>query len=319
MKKDKSILYYLLKFRVLIIFIVMFLIMSVVSDNFLTQNNILNMLRQCAFNGMLAVGMTFVLITGGIDLSVGSILSFSAIVGCSFVTTGSPYPPIVGIIVAVAIGLAIGLFNGALVAYGKVPAFIVTLGSQLMAAGAALVFNNGSPVSNLKESYNIIGAGKLFGLIPFPIIIFLLILLVGAVVLKKTRYGRYIYAVGGNETAAKACGLSTKKLIISVYVISGLCAAIAGIVLSARVKTATAIAGEGYELDAIAAAVLGGTSLSGGIGNMWGTLVGVLIIGLLNNGMQMLNIQSYYQDIIQGFIIILAVFVDVKVSKHKKD
>lgn len=317
MKKELNATHYILKFRVLIIFAAMFIAMCLLSDRFLTQTNILNMLRQSSINGLLAVGMTFVLITGGIDLSVGSILSVSAIIGCSFIQADSPYPPIVCIAIAVAIGLGIGLVNGLLVAYGNVPAFIVTLGTQLMAAGAALVFNNGSPISNLKDSYNRIGAGKLFGVIPFPIIIFLVVLAIGAFTLKKTRYGRYIYAVGGNENAAKACGLNTKLLIISVYVISGLCAAIAGVTLSSRVKTATAIAGAGYELDAIAAAVLGGTSLSGGVGSMWGTLIGVLIIGLLDNGMQMLNIQSYYQDIIQGFIIILAVFIDVRVARRK--
>ena len=315
--KHKKISYYLIKFRVLIIFAAMFVFMVFMSPFFLTQANILNMVRQCSVNGLIAVGMTFVLITGGIDLSVGSILSLSAIVGCSFVQEDSPYPIIVCIVIALAIGAAIGLANGFVVAYGKVPAFIVTLGTQLMAGGAALVFNNGSPIPGLKDSYNQIGAGKLFGVIPYPIIIFLIALIIGGIVLKKTLFGRYIYAVGGNETATKACGLNTRKLITSAYVISGICAAIAGIVLSARVKTATAIAGEGYELDAIAAAVLGGTSLSGGVGNMGGTLVGVLIIGLLDNGMTLLNVQSYFQDIIQGLIIIIAVFIDVTMNKKK--
>jgi ribose/xylose/arabinose/galactoside ABC-type transport system permease subunit len=295
----------------------MFLFMTVMSSFFLTQANILNLLRQCSINGLLAVGMTFVLITGGIDLSVGAILSLSAIVGCSFIQEGSPYPPIVCILIAVSIGLVFGLLNGVLVAVAKVPAFIVTLGTQLAAAGLALVFNNGSPIPGLKESYNIIGAGKLFNVIPFPIIIFLIVLCIGAFVLKKTRYGRHVYAIGGNINAAKACGLNTTGINISVYVIAGLCASIAGIVLSARVKTATAIAGDGYELDAIAAAVLGGTSLSGGIGNMWGTLIGVLIIGLLDNGMTLINIQSYWQDIFQGIIIVLAVFIDVTMNKRK--
>lgn len=281
----KKISFYLLKFRVLIIFAAMFIFMTIMSPFFLTQANVLNMVRQCSINGLLAVGMTFVLITGGIDLSVGSILSLSAIVGCSFIQEGSSYPIGLCIAIALTIGAVIGLINGVVIAHGKVPAFIVTLGSQLMAGGAALVFNNGSPIPGLKAAYNQIGAGKLFGVIPYPIIIFLIVLAIGSITLKKTLYGRYVYAVGGNETAAKACGLNTKALIVSVYVISGVCAAIAGIVLSARVKTATAIAGEGYELDAIAAAVLGGTSLSGGVGNMWGTLIGVLIIGLLDNGM----------------------------------
>lgn len=313
----KKISFYLLKFRVLIIFAAMFIFMTIMSPFFLTQANVLNMVRQCSINGLLAVGMTFVLITGGIDLSVGSILSLSAIVGCSFIQEGSSYPIGLCIAIALTIGAVIGLINGVVIAHGKVPAFIVTLGSQLMAGGAAQVFNNGSPIPGLKAAYNQIGAGKLFGVIPYPIIIFLIVLAIGSITLKKTLYGRYVYAVGGNETAAKACGLNTKAMIVSVYVISGVCAAIAGIVLSARVKTATAIAGEGYELDAIAAAVLGGTSLSGGVGNMWGTLIGVLIIGLLDNGMTLLNVQSYYQDIIQGFIIILAVFIDVTMNKKK--
>ncbi|MDR1511156.1 MAG: ribose ABC transporter permease [Synergistaceae bacterium] len=307
----------MLKFRVLIIFAVMFTAMSMMSPFFMTQANLLNMARQCSINGLLAVGMTFVIITGGIDLSVGSTLSLSAIIGCSFIRTDSGSPVIVCIAVTLAIGLAIGLANGIMVAFCNIPAFIATLGASLAAAGAALVFNNGAPISNLKDSYNIIGAGKFAGVIPYPIIIFMAVLAVASFVLKKTPYGRYVYALGGNEKAARACGLNTNILKVSVYVIAGLCAAMAGIVLSSRVKTATAIAGQGYEMDAIAAAVLGGTSLSGGVGNTWGTLAGVLIIGLLRNGMTLLNIQSYFQSIIQGAIIVLAVLIDVNIARRK--
>lgn len=307
----------LLKYKVFLIFIVMFIFMSVASDFFLSKTNLLNMMRQLSINGILAIGMTFVLITGGIDLSVGAVLEFSAIVGCSFIVEGSPYPIVVGIAIAIAIGLVFGLVNGLVVAKGNVPAFIVTLGTSLIAAGAALLFNNGAPISGLKEAYNKIGAGKVFG-IPMPIIVFVVVLLIAGFILKRTRFGRHTYAVGGNKLAAKACGVNVDRATVMVYVISGLCAAIAGIVLSARVRTSTPIAGTGYELDAIAAAALGGTSLAGGIGTMWGTFVGVLIIGLLNNGMDLLNIQSYYQNILQGIIIILAVFIDVYSNKNKK-
>lgn len=316
MKKKSVVLELLVKYRVFAIFAVMFAIMAVSSDFFLTKANILNMLRQLSINGILAVGMTFVLITGGIDLSVGAVLTFSAMVGCSFIQKGSPYPVIMAIAISIAVGVAIGLINGVVIAHGKVPAFIVTLGTQLMASGAALLLRNGSPIPGLKDEYNVIGAGELFS-IPYPIYIFFAIMLIGGFILRRTKFGRHTYAVGGNPLAARACGIKDRKTVISVYVISGLCAAIAGIVLSARVRTATPIAGDGYELDAIAAAVLGGTSLTGGIGNMWGTLAGVLIIGLLNNGMDLLNIQSYIQDIIQGLIIVAAVYIDINTNKNK--
>lgn len=316
MKKKNTILDLIVKYRVFAIFAALFAIMAISSDVFLAKTNLLNMLRQLSINGILAVGMTFVLITGGIDLSVGAVLTFSAMVGCSFIQKGSPYPVIFAVAVSLAVGLGIGLINGLLVARGKVPAFIVTLGTQLMAAGGALLLRNGSPIPGLKDEYNVIGAGTVLG-IPLPIIIFFVIMLLGGFVLRRTKFGRHTYAVGGNPLAARACGIRDKSVTVWVYVISGLCAAIAGIVLAARVRTATPTAGNGYELDAIAAAVLGGTSLTGGIGNMWGTLAGVLIIGLLNNGMDLLNIQSYIQDIIQGFIIVAAVYIDVNTNKAK--
>ncbi len=317
MKKKNKVVDLLVKYRVFVIFLALFIIMAVSSDSFLTKTNILNMLRQLSINGIVAVGMTFVLITGGIDLSVGSVLTFSAMVGCSFIQEGSPYPVIMAVAVSLAVGLGIGLLNGVLVAYGRVPAFIVTLGTQLAASGAALLFRNGSPIPGLKDSFNDIGAGSLFG-IPMPIIIFFVIMLIGGFILRMTGFGRHTYAVGGNALAARACGIKDKSITVWVYVVSGLCAAIAGIVLAARVRTATPLAGDGYELDAIAAAVLGGTSLTGGIGNMWGTLAGVLIIGLLNNGMDMLNIQSYIQDIVQGAIIVAAVLIDVNTNRESR-
>ena len=244
MKKKNKAVELLVKYRVFVIFLALFIIMAVSSDSFLTRSNILNMLRQLSINGIVAVGMTFVLITGGIDLSVGSVLTFSAMVGCSFIQEGSPYPVVMAVAISLAVGLGIGLLNGALVAYGRVPAFIVTLGTQLAASGAALLFRNGSPIPGLKDSFNNIGAGSLFG-IPMPIIIFFVIILVGGFILRKTSFGRHTYAVGGNALAARACGIKDKSVTVWVYVISGLCAAIAGIVLAARVRTATPLAGDG--------------------------------------------------------------------------
>ena len=218
MKKIKP-LDFLVKYRVFVIFAVMFAVMSLSSDFFLSKANLLNMLRQLSINGILAVGMTFVLITGGIDLSVGAVLSFSAMVGCSFIQKDSPYPIVLAVAVTLFIGTMIGLINGVIVAKGRVPAFIVTLGTQLMAAGGALLFRNGSPIPGLKEEYNVIGAGTVFG-IPLPIIIFFVVILIGGFTLRRTRFGRHTYAVGGNALAARACGINDKAVTIWVYVIS---------------------------------------------------------------------------------------------------
>ena len=186
-----------------------------------------------------------------------------------------------------------------------------------MVSAIALLWNHAAPISGMKDGYYYIGSGKILG-IPMPIIIMLVVLLLGGFILKKTKFGRSVFALGGNKEAARACGINVDKNIILTYIISGLCAALAGIVLSARVRAATAIAGQGYELDAIAAVALGGASMSGGVGTMRGTLLGVLIIGLLKNGMDLVNIQSYYQDLFQGAIIIIAVLIDVKVSLKSK-
>jgi len=284
-------------------------------DTFLTLSNMINVMRQVSINGIMAIGMTLVIITAGIDLSVGSMLAFTAIVACSFAHPGD-YPVIVSIVIALAIGAALGFFNGIVIAKGKVPPFIVTLGMLTIARGLTQIFSGGRPVNNLSESFNFIGGGMI-GFLPIPVLIFVIVIAIGWFILNKTRFGRYIYAIGGNMQTAKVSGINVNKVLIGVYSIMGLLCGLAGLVLSARVETATAIAGTGYELDAIAAVYIGGASTSGGKGTIMGTVIGVLIMGVLSNGLDLTGVSSYYQQVIKGLIIIGAVLLDLN-SKSKK-
>jgi len=290
--------------------------MSIVSDAFLTKTNILNMIRQITINGIISVGMTFVLVAGGIDLSVGAVVALASIIGSDFAHPGT-YPIIVPILVAIAVGASCGLVNGVIISKGHVPPFIVTMGMMTICRGLTLLYHKGTAVLNFSDAFGQIGGGVVLG-IPVPIIIFAVIVVLFAFILSRTRFGRYIYAIGGNAVSAKVSGINTDMITIAVYVISGILAAAAGIVLTSRVMAATVIAGNGYELDAIAAAVIGGTSLSGGIGTISGTIVGALIIGILNNGLVLLNVSSYIQNVVQGIIIIVAVFIDQYTNAKKK-
>jgi ribose/xylose/arabinose/galactoside ABC-type transport system permease subunit len=285
-------------------------ILSITSPPFRTLSNVENILQQISVNGIIAIGMTLVIITAGIDLSVGSVLALSAVVGASFAHPDEHWL-IVPIVLGVLTGFACGTVNGFLIAKKRLAPFIVTLGMMTVARGLALVYTSGRPVINLNDSYDSIGGGSL-GPIPFPAMIFFLVLLLGVFVLHYTRFGRYVYAVGGNELAAKVSGVNTDRVLIGVYALAGALAGLAGIVLSSRVMSGSPATGTGYELDAIAAVVIGGTSLSGGVGSIAGTLVGVLIIGVMNNGLDLLNVSSYWQEIVKGLIIVLAVLLDKK-------
>jgi len=299
------------KYGILIAFLVLFAAMGAIRPaTFLTVSNQLNILRQISINGIMAIGMSFVIITGGIDLSVGSMLAYASIIACSFAHPGE-YPVFVPIVVALLVGALLGLFNGVVIAKGKVAPFIVTLGMLTIARGLTQLFNGGRPVNNLSPAFNFIGGGSVLG-IPVPVLIFGMVVLFGWFLLNKTRFGRYVYAIGGNEITAKVSGINVDKIYIMVYTLMGTLAALSGIVLSARVETATVIAGTGYELDAIAAVIIGGTSSSGGKGTMQGTIVGILIMGVLSNGLDLIGVSSYYQQIIKGFIIIGAVLMDKK-------
>jgi ribose/xylose/arabinose/galactoside ABC-type transport system permease subunit len=283
------------------------LVLGVLSDRFLTLSNLTNVARQVSINAILASGMTLVIITGGIDLSVGSLV---ALTGCSaLLAMGLPGADFTGIVAGLLVGAAAGALSGVLVAYGRVPPFIATLAMLIMARGTALAITSGQPIVRSSGFYLFFGEGYL-GPIPVPICVMILVLLACHFILSKTPMGSSIYAIGGNEEAARLSGIRIGRMKIVVYVISGLCSAIAGLVLAARLASAQPNTGVGFELDAIAAVVLGGTSLMGGKGGIWGTLIGAFIIGVLNNGFNLLNVSPYYQLIAKGAIIIFAVLVD---------
>ncbi|WP_237659850.1 ribose ABC transporter permease [Tepidanaerobacter sp. GT38] len=300
-----------LKLRSIIGLLLLSAILSVLSPRFLTYSNLFNVLRQTSLNAIIAVGMTFVILTGGIDLSVGSILAFSSAIAANMAHNNTSAA--VAILTGLVVGALLGLTNGLIVTQGNVPPFIATLAMMTMARGATLVYSNGQPITGLGDGFYLIGNGYL-GQIPIPVIITIGALLVAYYILSQTRTGRYIYAVGSNESAAKLTGINTKLVKTLVYAISGFTAALSGIIIASRLNSAPPTAGSGAELDAIAAVVLGGTSLAGGEGHIAGTFIGALIIGVLNNGLNLLNVSSYYQQFVKGVVILIAVLLDRRKS-----
>jgi putative xylitol transport system permease protein len=303
------------RYGIVAVLIVLCIVLSFSNPYFLTLGNIADILRQTAINGILAVGMTYVVLTAGIDLSVGSILALAGIISGSLVTGGHPHSAIVGIGAGLAVGAAVGAVNGLLVARLSIPPFVATLGMLSAARGLTFIYNDGMPVTDLPDSYLWIGTGAIAG-VPVPVIVFALVVAVFWFILRYTTYGRYIYAVGGNAKSAKTSGISTRKIIFSVYALGGLLAGLAGIILAARTTSALPQAGMSYELDAIAAVVIGGTSLTGGSGSLGGTVVGALLIGVINNGLNLLGVSSYYQQVVKGVIIVGAVLLDASRKKQ---
>lgn len=297
------------KYGIIIAFFVLCAALAMISPYFLTTNNIINVLRQTSINGILALGMTFVILTRGIDLSVGSMVACAAMVAASFATGVGNTAVFAPIVLGLGVGLALGSINGMMIARFAIPPFVMTLGMLSMARGITYIYNDGMPISNLNPSFRFIGQGELLG-IPMPVVLFLSVFLICWAVLKFTTYGRYIYAVGGNPKAARTSGIRVRWILFSVYAISGLLCGLAGLLLSARTSAALPQAGVAYELDAIAAVVIGGTSLAGGVGTVVGTLFGALIIGVLNNGLDLLGVSSFYQQVVKGAIIVLAVMLD---------
>ncbi|KIA81519.1 ABC transporter permease [Chromobacterium piscinae] len=283
--------------------------LSVMSPDFLTVNNLLNVMRQVSINALIAFGMTLVILLGGIDLSVGSILALSSVLTATLLRAG--VDPLLATLLGILAGAAMGLFNGLVISKGKVAPFIATLASMTILRGLALVFSNGSPITGFdSELFSMLGGGYVAGLVPVPVV-WMLILFAGFwFLLKKTVFGRHVYATGGNEEAARLSGVKVDRVKLWVYTTSGAMAAMAGVVLTSRLNSAQPTAGTGYELDAIAAVVLGGTSLSGGRGWIFGTLIGALLIGVLNNGLNLLGVSSFYQQVIKGAVILLAVLLD---------
>lgn len=301
------------KYKSLIGLVLLCIVITIVTPNFLSVSNITNVFTQVSVNAIIAIGMTFVILTGGIDLSVGSTLAISGAVGASIVkSTGNVF---LAIIVAAVIGIAVGLINGLLVSKGKLQAFIVTLATMTIFRGATLVFTDGTPISKLPEAFVKIGNGKL-GFMPIPVIITIIIAIIAVYALSQTRFGRYLYALGGNEDASRLSGINTDKIKTLVYVVSGFASAIAGVIITSRIGSASPNAGTGFELDAIAAVVIGGTSLAGGEGTITGALIGALIIGVLNNGLNLMNVSPFYQSIVKGLVILIAVLLDKKSRKN---
>ncbi|MCR8987810.1 ribose ABC transporter permease [Brevibacillus laterosporus] len=283
------------------------IILSIVSSDFLTVSNIFNVLRQVSINALIAFGMTFVILTGGIDLSVGSTLALSSALSAGLMASGGD--PFLAIVVGLLAGLVMGAFNGILVAKGNVAPFIATLATMTVFRGLTLVYTEGKPITGLPDTFGLVGK-SFFLQIPMPVIWMLLSFVALYFILKHTTFGRHVYALGSNEEATRLSGVSTTKVKIWVYSISGLFASLAGIILTSRLNSAQPTAGTSYELDAIAAVVLGGTSLSGGKGWIVGTLIGAMIIGVLNNGLNLLNVSSFYQLVAKGTVILIAVLLD---------
>jgi ribose transport system permease protein len=294
-------------YGILIAFILICAVISILSPVFLTVTNVLNVIRQSSIYGIMAVGMTFVILTAGIDLSVGSILALSGALAAGSLKAGLDMGLVV--VVALAIGVGCGLVNGLFITVGRITPFVVTLGMMSIARGLTLIYTNGYPISGLTEPFRFIGGGDVLA-IPFPILVFLATVLIAWGILTQTRLGRYTYAIGGNEETVKLSGINSSLYKTIVYVISGVASAISALILTSRLNSAEPVAGQGYELDVIAAVVIGGTSLMGGRGGVWGTLIGALLIGVINNGMNLLGISAYFQLVVKGLIIIGAVLLD---------
>lgn len=293
---------------ILIVFFLICIGLSFLSPYFFTMNNIMNIIRQTSIYGIIAVGMTFVILTGGIDLSVGSILGLAGMI-CAGLMKNNETGIFVASAVAILVGGGIGLLNGLLITFGKIAPFVVTLGMVTIARGLTLIYSNGYPISGFSSEFRQLGGGYIVG-IPIPVIIFVVTVAIAWFILNHTRLGRYTYAIGGNEETVKLSGISVKFYKTMVYVIVGITSGLSALILTSRLNSAEAIAGQGYELDVIAAVVIGGTSLSGGRGSIIGTLIGALLIGVINNGMNLLGISPYFQQVVKGALIIGAVILD---------
>lgn len=315
----------LMQFQSLIALFLLCLTISLLSDKFFTVTNAWNVMRQISVNICISVGMTLVVLTAGIDLSVGSVLALCGAITAGLLKNGIQLPSnnlyigftLLGAVLAgLLIGAILGLFNGWTITKFKVPPFVATLAMLTVARGFTMLYTEGFPISSLGQNFSYLGTGWFLG-IPLPVWISGVIVLIAVILTKKTRFGRYIYAIGGNENAAKLSGININKIKMAVYTIAGGLAAVGGIIVTSRLDSAQPNAGVTYELDAIAAVVIGGTSLSGGKGSIMGTVLGAVIIGVLNNGLVLLNVSPFWQQVVKGFVILLAVIIDKANSKSE--
>jgi ribose transport system permease protein len=320
----KSLNAYFVKFQSLIALFLLCLIISVLSDKFLTMTNGWNVMRQISVNICISTGMTLIVLTAGIDLSVGAVLALSGAMAAGLLKNGIAIPSqniyigftlLGAILVGMTTGAGLGVFNGWAITKFNLPPFVVTLAMLTIARGLTMLWTEGFPISELGESFAYLGTGWFLG-IPVPVWISGIIVLIAVIATKKTRFGRYIYAIGGNENAARLSGIDINRIKIAVYGIAGMLAGIGGLLVTSRLDSAQPNAGMSYELDSIAAVVIGGTSLSGGRGSILGTVQGAIIIGVLNNGLVLLNVSPFWQQVVKGIVILLAVIIDKSNSKN---
>ncbi len=316
------------KYTIFVILAVLVVILSIASPMFMTGKNMINILTSESSRGLLAFGVAFCIISRGIDLSLGSVMAISSVFSAALVqkltyaTLIIPnltfIPAWVAVLAGLAIGTAFGLANGMLIAYTKIPPFIATLGSQVIARGVAQLFTNAYPVPMLREDFTIIGQGNLFGFLPNIVAVFILFAIIAYIMLNHTRFGKNVYAIGGNEDAARAAGIKVERNLVAIYTWSALTAAVAGVMVTSRSASGIASLGLSYELDAIAAATVGGISHTGGIGTITGVIGGILVLGVINNGLLILGVSPYLQQIIKGVIIVVAVIFDMRKIARKR-
>jgi ribose transport system permease protein len=313
------------RFQSLIALFVLCVVLSLLSDNFFTAANGLNVLKQVAVNVCIATGMTLIVLTAGIDLSVGSVLALCGAITAGLLQNGIPiasadlfigFTVLGAALAALIVGALLGLFNGFVITTFKVPPFVATLAMLTIARGFTMLYTGGHPISNLGTGFAQIGTGSFIG-IPVPVWIAAVVVLIAVFITQKTKLGRYIYAIGGNETAARLSGIRINRVKLIVYSMGAALAALGGVIVTSRLDSAQPNAGISYELDAIAAVVIGGTSLNGGKGTVWGTVIGAVIIGVLNNGLVLLNVSPFWQQVVKGSVILLAVIID-KVGEKKE-
>ncbi|NOZ60688.1 MAG: ABC transporter permease [Calditrichaeota bacterium] len=295
--------------------LIIIIVLSILSPHFLTSENLISIALQMSVIAIMSIGQMWIIISGGIDLSVGSILALSGVATTMLINGHTPFFP--ALLVGIVVGSLAGFVNGFLIAAGKLPPFISTLGMMGIARGMALIITKGVPIFGLPEYFAELGNGRLGGVLPYPVLIALVLAVIAHFVLTATPFGRYTYAIGSNFEAARLCGIRTNRMLIYIYTLGGLLAGLGGIILASRLSTGQPTAGTGYELDVIAACVIGGASLSGGVGTIWGAILGSLLIGVLRNGCNLLDISAFWQQVAIGGIIVIAVFVDQYQKKNK--
>ena len=315
MKQKKSVKSLISEYFIFVIFIALVIVLTCLKPSFIQPSNLVNILKQASINGILSFGMMFVIIAGGFDMSVGSTVAFTGIVAA--LLGQGQYPLIVPLVIAMLAGLAVGVINGVGVSIGDLPPFIMTLGTMTAVRGLALLLCNGKPVTGISQEYRAVAAQSFFG-VPMLAVFLVIVIAICSFVLAKTVYGRRVYACGGNLQAARVSGINTTLIRISTFSIAGLLAGLCGFLMTSRVTIGQPTAAESYEMDAITACVVGGVSMSGGVGKPWGVVVGCLLITVIANGLDIMGVSSHWQKIVKGAIIVLAVYIDVK-GKRKKD